>query len=633
MSKTALNRHARQAFFDSLVNGQSGSLIEEPLAEPANTECDPNEDPGVGINQVETIPLLNSLEDLLESVLGHSFEDNMEHEPTVTEESDDRQQETPLTLSEELLLFFVIFNLPRAAMSYLLKLLLRFNIDVPSSVYRLTKAKRSFRWDTIDINNGNIGFLTLKETIVFCIENGFLAITSECRQVLNLQINVDGLPLYKSSQVTLWPILCKIENVMRPLPLALFCGVGKPDLTEFLKRLCEELHEFMTTGFVYNGCCFVVSKVIFVCDAPARAFIQRIQGHTSKAGCGYCRVMGEWFAGRVVFPFSRNCSRTDECYGQGNENNQLGISPLSAVVGLYTSFPPDYMHAVCLGVTRKLFHYYLKPTKGQRLLCRLSLTQQTVLNDLSLKMSRFVPSEFQRRLRSFKELEHFKATEYRSLILYFGPYLLKRFLPSQFYDHFLLLHFSVYVFTSERFTHLHSCATRCMELFVANMSSLFGQQSLSYNVHILLHLSEFVSLYGTLDSFSAFPFENHLAILKWRVKKTNMIFHQSLNQLINIRSLYVNSPQSQLIFSAQPPNNCAVLNDGSFLLVSHVGFDNALSGSLLAFSRDLYVYPYPSRCLQIGFYSQSRIKLNQVYPVSKAICIPFDSDFLILPFA
>ena len=160
---------------------------------------------------------------------------------------------------------------------------------------------------------------------------------------------------------------------------------------------------------------------------------------------------------------------------------------------------------------------------------------------------------------------------------------------------------------------------------------LYGKQSLSYNVHVLLHLYEFVQLHGTLDSFSCFPYENYLLILKRRVKKTRWIFKHTLNQINDIRSLYIDSTVSDLVFSHLSPNNCAILSDGSVLVVSNIN-GNLVSGTLLAYSRDLYSYPYPSKILGIGFYSLSRTRLCHVAPFSKAICIPHESEYIILPY-
>lgn len=52
---------------------------------------------------------------------------------------------------------------------------------------------------------------------------------------IELLINVDGVPLFKSSRKQLWPILCLVftqHSYYQPFPVAIFCGNGKPSSLE-----------------------------------------------------------------------------------------------------------------------------------------------------------------------------------------------------------------------------------------------------------------------------------------------------------------------------------------------------------------------------------------------------------------
>ena len=61
--------------------------------------------------------------------------------------------------------------------------------------------------------------------------------------LIPLCFNIDGLPLFKSSSVNFWPILCQIYDTKyewKPFPVAIFCGVGKPGcVSDFLKEFVE----------------------------------------------------------------------------------------------------------------------------------------------------------------------------------------------------------------------------------------------------------------------------------------------------------------------------------------------------------------------------------------------------------
>lgn len=196
------------------------------------------------------------------------------------------------------------------------------------------------------------------------------------------------------------------------------------------------------------------------------------------------------------------------------------MSPLLEICPLRSSFPPDCMHVIYLGVVRKLFYYYLTPNKGKRLRCRLSEQLIQILNDRINSFRSFSPnSDFQRRPRDFRELEHFKATEYRTYLLYLGPAVFKGILPNQYYNHFLLLHFAIYVYSSQ-LLNLLPCANACIQRFVEEMAMLYGNESMVSNVHALTHFPEFVEKLGSIESFSAFHFESFLGMIKRRIHPT-----------------------------------------------------------------------------------------------------------------
>lgn len=124
---------------------------------------------------------------------------------------------------------------------------------------------------------------------------------------------------------------------------------------------------------------------------------------------------------------------------------------------------------------------------------------------------------------------------------------------------------------------------------MAEVPELFGEAAVTYNFHVLLHLPYFVDLYGVCDSFSAFPFESFLGVLKRRTKKTRFYFEHSISQLEAIRSVDINKRCSQLSFSVSQPNNCAHF-DGKVILIESISSDGAVvSGYRLHFLRDLYL--------------------------------------------
>jgi len=79
----------------------------------------------------------------------------------------------------------------------------------------------------------------------FGIANGVMKIIDEVAcdmQKISLYVNVDGIPLFKSSSTSFWPILVSIKECnSRPCAVAMYCGSKKPPLNEFLSEFMEEL--------------------------------------------------------------------------------------------------------------------------------------------------------------------------------------------------------------------------------------------------------------------------------------------------------------------------------------------------------------------------------------------------------
>jgi hypothetical protein len=102
---------------------------------------------------------------------------------------------------------------------------------------------------------------------------------------------------------------------------------------------------------LHEGCKIILSHVLFICDAPARSFLQCIIGHTCKNGCAYCEITCTWCNGRVTFPYCYSAPRTDTNYSLCLENNQLQLSPLAGLVELRNA--SSRIYAFCLSGYRE----------------------------------------------------------------------------------------------------------------------------------------------------------------------------------------------------------------------------------------------------------------------------------------
>jgi len=129
---------------------------------------------------------------------------------------------------------------------------------------------------------------------------------------LKLLINVDGIPLFNSSSMALWPILGSLMTLDScPFPIAVFCSKKKPEpLDDYVADFISEMQCLENVGFDCEGRHFGVSLHAVICDAPARAFLKCVKSHSGYDSCERCCQRGEW-NGKVTFPDLSAELRTD----------------------------------------------------------------------------------------------------------------------------------------------------------------------------------------------------------------------------------------------------------------------------------------------------------------------------------
>lgn len=222
--------------------------------------------------------------------------------------------------------------------------------------------------------------------------------------------------------------------------------------------------------------------------------------------------------GKVILKYVDEELRTDESFRcKRDKEHHLSDTPLLKLnIGLVTCFPIDYMHNVCLRVTRKL----LTCRMNGDLYVRLSRGEINTISEKMVALKKYFPQEINRKPRPLSEIARFKATEFRSFLLYLGPVVLAETLNVSFYEHFLLFHFSIVILCSDKHISNHGCelVSKMLKTFVNHCEHLYSPEFMVYNVHSLIHLPTDVEKYGQLYNFSAFPFENFLGQLSRLVK-------------------------------------------------------------------------------------------------------------------
>ena len=120
---------------------------------------------------------------------------------------------------------------------------------------------------------------------------------------LVLALNIDGLPLFKSSSMCLWPILCCITNLKpcKVFPVALACVETKPKTLDFLKDTITNMKVLLYEGLMVAGKKDMIDLSCVVCDAPARAMVKHVKQYSGYSGCDKCNIKG-LYLGRMTYP-------------------------------------------------------------------------------------------------------------------------------------------------------------------------------------------------------------------------------------------------------------------------------------------------------------------------------------------
>ena len=354
---------------------------------------------------------------------------------------------------------------------------------------------------------------------------------------LGLSLSTDGVPVFKSSLDSLWPVYLIINNLPPSIRTnkesTLLCGLWfgpKPAMRSLLRPVVEMLQSLYTVGItikVPGGIKTVRAKLLNgIFDLVAKAPIVNMIQFNGKYGCLACTHPGSHHlrSRHVYLPNSEplTAARTHAGVMKAAQEAErsgvpvLGIkgtSVLADSLDLVDGIPVDYMHAVLEGVTRWLLHNWFKSENHQepyylgRSVCQI--------DELLLKQC--PPSEFSRPPRSIKRhMKYWKASELRSWLLFYSLPLILDFLPSLYCHHCALLVCALHILLLDCISaNQINAAELMLRDFIALLPELYGEKSCTANAHLLSHLPKYVRLWGPLWTHSAFGFESYNGHLKY----------------------------------------------------------------------------------------------------------------------
>nr|XP_018910440.1 PREDICTED: uncharacterized protein LOC109039425 [Bemisia tabaci] len=354
-----------------------------------------------------------------------------------------------------------------------------------------------------DVPPGHLIYLGVKYHVDI-----MLSLLEDIVNLLRLLFYADGLQVFNSTSYQMWVLSMSAPNIPRlkhkVFPVSIYYGKGKPkDVSEFLQPFIDEVIQLFSTDDQKEECKIYmkgqrvhIETFGFGCDTPARSYLLQTVGHTGFYSCFRCTTRGLTSNKRRCFPKVDAPLRTDEKFRRRKyskfQPKHLQLSPLLQLPGLnFTrSFINDPMHLLFQGCTKSMLKLWFK--SGIPNIIDIFYRKQ--INEKLKYAVTFLPREFQRRPRGLESLADWKATEFRAFALYLGPVILKGSLDeADYYLHFLSFSIALIILFNPlliKIDELINYADELLRSFVVNMSVLYGEWTVSHNIHHLIHLVE-----------------------------------------------------------------------------------------------------------------------------------------------
>ncbi|XP_028407832.1 uncharacterized protein LOC114530409 [Dendronephthya gigantea] len=399
---------------------------------------------------------------------------------------------------------------------------------------------------------------------------------------ISLTWNTDGIPVFKSSKVAIWPLYFVVNELpyaqrisrSNMIVAGLWFGSSKPNMLTYLKPFHSSLKKLETNGIRVENPeqgSFVSRAILLAgtCDLPAKCMVCNSIQFNGQYGCLKCKQAGETFRtekGGIVhsYPFKQdNPKGPERTHEETLEHAKQAVTdgkPCNGIKGpswlaglkhydIIKGTGIDYMHAVLLGVMKLLLNLWFGTNRN----FPFSISHK--INQVDKRLLSIRPPDcISRCPRSIEaHRKYFKASELRSFLLFYGPAILLTILPTEYYDHFLLLSEAIYVLLQQSITVDEIAhAERLLFHFCVMFETLYGKRYQTANIHCLVHLADNVRELGPLWTHSCFHFEDKNGFLLKTIHGTQQIHFQ----LISAISISKRIPELEKDFLLDGTHEC-----------------------------------------------------------------------------
>jgi hypothetical protein len=349
--------------------------------------------------------------------------------------------------------------------------------------------------------------------------------------LLSLQWYTDGAALYKSSNMSVWPLIFTInelpfnerylkENILVPV---VWCGPVKPPSNLLMTSVFPDL-KLLSKGVQLNveGHGQKLVKALVLCgtgDTPARSLMMNMVAFNGKYACQRCEQEGvprQNCPGVRLFPCDPN-QMVPRTIHKMNEyaNNSSSLNHIMGSKGptVLSKVCPDFvagtaidaMHQTYGGAGKTVLKLLTSSVHASE---KWSISAHTEMINKRLLNIR-PPFHVPRQPRSLADLANWKISELKFFFNDASLPVLKGILPDNYLVHHATLVAAIQLLNANEVTQQSiNVARDLLFKYVSTFVNLFDESFLTINFHLLLHLPDVVEDLGPLWVYSCFPLEN-----------------------------------------------------------------------------------------------------------------------------
>lgn len=382
---------------------------------------------------------------------------------------------------------------------------------------------------------------------------------------------------------------------------------------------------------------------------------------------------------RVSFPQFDAPLRTDTGFRKReyafhhNENSPLENITYpdgSPLLNMVKDFPTsDPLHHQDQGVMKRLLTIWCNGSTVYK--NKWKKSDLNLINQAIYDCNKDLSSDVNRQLRSLNFMKFFKATEFRTILLYAGMVIFQDRLSDEIYEHFLSFCLAIRLYSCETYVkkqNLRKLARSLLADYCVNFVKFYGSNAIVSNIHNISHIADDVERFGALSNISTYPFENLLREIKYRTQASNNPLEQITRRIaeltldvkkssINFDSVEMNEhlwkPELMLkyesgfekiritpnvILSTRKKGDCWFITHQNEIVKMNFAVKRMNSfficGSEIRMKSDFFTLPYPSHLSDI-YMSDGELQENRMFDISnikaKMMCLSRGEKIVLIP--